>query len=260
MSGIVYNDNYEDVEIRDNTTLFRITRPSYSDPVNLLNGQGSFYSQGRYNYLQQATSYCSDNIFICISEVLFHMYEISQRKLKNNDMRGFRTESNKRLELVVFNTNKIENIAYIDSDEGRQNYKLNPTTITHSDTIYSELRDASNNVRLNKRVGMITPSARHSVGFVIVLFGDHSASVKNIDFKFPIKLSLLSEDLKMTTDNSLFSPFKIRINQTIGMFEFDTKYFKKNYNYLKPIPTSSTGKISFSRFFYEKNYPKAAIL
>ena len=260
MPGISIDKRYEKAKVEKDTRLYRLVKSAYSDLPNLLNGQGGYYAQGRYNYKHQPTSYCSDNVFLCISEILFHMYDVSLRKLKNNDFSGFRAESSKRFELVVFNSKTISNLIYIDSKIGRQNYNINSSTLTHSDTIYSGLQDVSHRVRLNSKEGFVTPSARHSKGFAVVLFGDHSKSIDHIEHKFSVKLSLLKEDLSMPVNDKSFDPVEDKISQNIGHFQFSVNDFRRNTIFLKPLPSSNKGRINYSRTYYSSNYPDSAIV
>jgi len=74
----------QDAQIEDGTILFRLASPLFSSQTDLLNGRGALKGRGRYHRIHQYTSYVSDNVLICMAELLYHMSRAAMKTLVNN--------------------------------------------------------------------------------------------------------------------------------------------------------------------------------
>jgi hypothetical protein len=263
--SIKYDAIRADAEIEQSTRLYRITSPSFVSKNFLLNGKGCILCDGRYHCIRDLTSYASDNVFLCIAEKLFHMSNMSLEKLKNNSPNEFFKVASKRCSLVVFKCNNVTDLVNINSDNACKQYNTNPSAITHPDTFYSQLQNISRRIRNNSKKGIISPSARHSKGLTVVFFGDHTASIEDIEFIFDIELSLVSEDMKtLASGGGGFNFRRDRINQNIGFFKFHQNQLSRNFALLNPRFSRPSGLIDFCRLRYRYinnlvPYPTCAI-
>lgn len=254
------NKIYEDAEIGDDARLYRITSPTYATKSTLLNGRGANSGDGRFHVIQQLTSYSADNVLICIAEKLFYMHYISLRKLSNNSYPEFKREATKKHVLSVFKCENIQDFIYVESSVARQNYQLNPSTVTYPDRIYAPLQTAGNKMRRANKNGIMYPSARHSQGLSVCFFGDQTNNIKSLEANIQLTLSLVSEDMTTLADDINFDPTSARISNSIGHFSFDDSDFRQYSNLLSPNLSSKDGYIDFHRIFYvHANYPSCAI-
>jgi hypothetical protein len=253
----------EGATIESGTRLYRITSPSFVSKKFLLNGKGSMMGEGRYHFINEPTSYSSDNVLLCIAEKLFHMNNAALKKLKNSSYGEFNGETSKKCILVVFKCKEINDLSNIRSKGALRKYNINPSTITHPDTIYRQLQTVSSNMRKNRKKGIISPSARHSEGLSVAFFGDCTSSILDIEHIFKLELTLVSEDLStLARDTQKFNPKVHRVSQNIGYFEFNTPQVKQFFALIEPRMGGLSGFIDFYRFKYNTNpqpYPDCAI-
>jgi len=220
---------------------------------------GCRFAEGRFHVFQQLTSYASNNFLVCIAEKLFYMSRTALEKLTNNSYGEFRGEATRQVVLVIFKCSRVSDLVYIESTVAIQTFALNPSTITHPDFEYEPLRNAANKIRPSKQ-GILYPSARHSEGWAICFFWDHSQTVKHVEAKVKVKLSLASEDLKFLADDPNFDPVHARLSHTTGYFEIDDFDFRQFKGLMYPNLPQRSGYIEFRRIPYEiAHYPACAM-
>src|SRR5436309_2430893 len=69
--------NYDpNARLLENAYLYRLTSLSHCGIAEILSGKGPLNSRqpGRFHAPQQQTTYCANNVLVCVAEVLFHMY------------------------------------------------------------------------------------------------------------------------------------------------------------------------------------------
>lgn len=261
MPNILIDNISKDSKIEEDTKLFRITSPTYATDQFLLNGKGSLVSEGRYHIIHQRTSYASNNVLLCIAEVLFHMIHQSLKKLKNNSYGEFKKEAHKEFVIVMFKCYEISDLVFIDSSEAYIKYSLNPSITTHPHFSYDPLRNAANTIRRDSSDGIIYSSARHSKGLSVCFLEDKTQIIKSIENKLKITLTLVSEDKNLVIDKN-FDPSRVRLNYEIGYFDIDTNDFKNFRTNLNPILPDHFGFIDIGRRDYSNPhvpYPDSAI-
>lgn len=261
MPGIKTNSIYQDAEVEEDAVLYRITTPSYADQQFLLNGGGSYKGEGRFHRIHQLTSYVSDNVLMCIAEKLFHMSYIALKKLRNNSYIDFRREATRKQVLVVFECKNITDLIHVESSQAINTYQLNPSTIIHPEQFYTPLQDVADQIRGLGCNGVVYPSARHSKGYSVALFGDMSSKIKgNISAKIRMTLSLVREDRSMLANDGRFDPTHNRISTNIGHFAFNATDFAQYQYLLSPNLQSAQGHIDFYRTYYgQTGYPASAL-
>src|SRR5262249_39427377 len=65
--------------------LYRLTSLAHSTAQDILSGGGTLNNPvpGRFNSPHQRTSYCANNVLICIAEVLYHMYRTALQRIES---------------------------------------------------------------------------------------------------------------------------------------------------------------------------------
>jgi hypothetical protein len=254
---------HQDAVIEDGTRLYRISSPLFSSKSDVLNGRGALTQQGRYHQVHQFTSYCSDNVLVSISEILFHMSRHALRSLANNmPLASWLSRAVVPRHLVILEMSRIDSLIYIDTDDCRNQTALHAGQIVHSsllihpDELYYPLQMASNFYRNASRLGVVYPSARHSRGLALALFLDHTNNIKNILGTLDITLSLVDESSEKPVSNA-FNPAQDKISQTRGYFQMKVSDFSRYQRLLYPLPSSS-GVIDFVRTNYS-HYPQDAV-
>lgn len=257
----------QDARIERNTVLFRLASPSFSSPTFLLNGRGADAGEGRYHVIQQTTSYVSDNVLLCMAEVLHHMARRSMRILENNGpLYQWHRNAHIVRQLVIFSVYDVPNLVFIDTDECRRqtaisaNQIISSSLLTNPDHLYWPLQKASTTYRGQNRQGIVYPSARHSRGFSVALFGDHTKSIQNLIASFQVNLSLVDEEtLQPVFFNPTYNPDSRKVGYTKGFYSISRNTLLANSTHLQPSLPKENGIIDFVRHPYS-SYPDEAVL
>jgi RES domain-containing protein len=264
----LYNVSKSDcnANIKSKAILFRLASHIHSDKTQILSGNGTTKCRtiGRFHGPQQRATYCSNNILVCISEILYHIYRgllnHIEIKAKYPILRNLvRTER----ALCVFNVKEINDLVYIDASDFRVEHdpKIIGAITVFPDQTYTPFAQFANKVRLNKN-GVIYPSARHYKDWCLVLFNDETDKINNIFERTNVRLSLLSEEHDLNKPPHFCDPTKQKINSTKGFYEFTdlTKFEElKSQSLIYPADLPSQGIVDFVRIKYIQ-YPNDAIL
>jgi len=247
------------------TTLFRLASLSYSSESDLLNGRGTYANEGRYHVHQQLTSYASNNVLVCITEILYHMSRRAMNFLINNGpISLWQAYAHQARKLVLFTVDQIPELVYIDTEESRNRTaagiqkSLHSTVIINPDCVYSPLQLAGNHYRSLHKRGVVYPSSRHFEGLAVALFGDHTSSLTKIVGKLDVNLILVEDTSNKLATSPQFNPYHDAISHTRGYYQFKRSHFTTHGNLLAPFLPSSKGYIDFVRRPYIK-YPVDAI-
>lgn len=254
----------QDAEIEAGTTLYRLASITFSSGPDLLNGRGAMAGEGRYHYVHQATSYCSDNVLVCFAEVLYHMSRQALDSLANNmPLATWLTRAVVPKHLVVFEIRAIPDLVNIDTDDCRNQTAMRARQIvgssllTHPDMVYDPLQQASNFYRRSGRNGVVYPSARHSRRYAIALYADKTSAIVRIRATLDVTLKIIDESTGIPVDGLIFDPSRQKVDQTRGYYQISSSHYHSAQSLLVPnIPIS--GIIDFSRRLYV-HYPTDAV-
>jgi hypothetical protein len=250
---------YQDTDIPAGTIVFRLTSPTWADQKLVLNGRGADHGSGRYHRIHQPTSYVSDNVLLNIGEKLYYMNRDALRKLANNSLLEFKRAALRQEVIVILELDGISSLCHINSKECLVRHQLNRSLITHPDHHDQALHAAADALRFAQKPGVIYPSARHSMGSAIGLFGDHSGSIKRVVGKVRINLSLVSEDLQLRAGDTGFDPIEHRLSHTVGYFAIDAGDFSRFQYQLEPAINQPAGFLDYHRVVYPPSYPAGAV-
>ena len=258
----------EDANLLDGAYLYRLTSLSHNGIGDVLNGRGpvSNPSFGRFHGPNQMASYCSNNILVCFSEVLFHNYHRVLKRVEENAPYAdvCSTIEDKR-NLIIVKVREIKDLVFIDSNSVRINYdkRITGTMAVNPNTLYSPFRDLSDSIRMNRRRGVIYPSARHSEDFCIALFNDETSRIiPHSYYKLTVKLKLIHEKQKPNEELATIDPYEDKLHSTMAHYEIkdENEYDKlKNSGCINPNNIPPKGMIDFVRRTYV-SYPNDAVL
>jgi hypothetical protein len=254
------NRRNPDAAIKDGAILYRVTSDMYSGKKHILTGAAPLGSlnQGRYNTYHQRTTYCANNVTVCLSEMLYRLYrgvlDGVQAGLAPHHLEQLITKS---YNLVVFAVGKIDGLVYVDSDGAKlYNPKLTGTSVTSPDPTYAPLHQFGTNVRGAGKRGVVYPSARHSDDFAFALFYDETKKIKTDPYKvLDLRLQLISEGQDFKSKHP--GPFDFtrdKMHPTIGYYEFaDEDAFRdlKVQKLINPDDLAEWGYIDFVRRRYD---------
>jgi RES domain-containing protein len=253
-------------KLHENAVLYRLTSFTHSNKEEVLTGKGALRDSGRFHVTHQRTSYCANNMLVCLSEVLFHNYQGVLSRMNDNQPWQ---EVNELIEdercLVMFKVGEIDKFVFIDSDAVRVdlNKRMSGTMVVFPQANYLPFQQFSTSLRGIGMNGVFYPSARHSKDICIALFEDHSKKVKKSDYRtLAVTLNLLKENQNFNSPIEICDPFSDKIHPTMGYYRFDNEmaFIKaKSDNYLNPPNIPIEGKIDFVRRLY-LNYPVDAVL
>jgi RES domain-containing protein len=253
--------------LRKGACLYRVTSLSHNSVGDVLAGRGPTMSRypGRFHRIRQATTYCANNILVCISEVLFHMYRdaldcIQARKPRPEIRSKFLQK--KCLIVTKLNTD-LRELVYVDSkDIVEFDHRICGTTCVFPDASYQMFHDLSDRLRTVSKKGIIYPSARHSKDVCIALFDDETDAVDTACFeKLYLDLSLLSEEQEPGEELRRIDPFEDKLHPTMGYYKFlDSGQLQKiiDAGLCNPAPLMDKGIVDFVRRRY-KQYPNEAV-
>ena len=265
MARVTWNINDDNTAIGEQCLLYRITSPNHCDASHMLNGMAPIFTRtmGRWHRPQQTASYASNNLLVCMAEVLYHNF----RALLNGIREGFpaaklRTSYASDRVLQIARVKRIENLVYAESLDFQRDYKLYGTAVVYPDPFYDLFQKINDDLRGadRRKSGVVYPSARHSRDFCAALFDDETNKI--IDFwKLSLRLTLVHENQHSGEPPMPADPSKDKINQNMGHYIFEDadelqKLDRQGMIHPKGIP--SQGYIDFVRRPY-KRYPKHAI-
>jgi hypothetical protein len=254
--------------IKDGAVLYRIASLSHWDWKDIISGNGTMRkkSEGRFHRVDQRASYCANNIIVCLSEMLYHMYRKFLAQLE-----GSQPEDHSKIwtaqmyRLAIFPVKRIDELVYVDSiGAKRYDSRITSSTVVFPDPIYGPLHNFSDRVRQKEKSGVVYPSARHSKDFAFAFFKNESRKVKKeVFYQAPfITLQLIAED----QDTSSFPPARFKahtdkLHATMGYYQFNDpghldKLKSDRLIYPEDIPIS--GYVDFVRRLYTV-YPRYAI-
>lgn len=256
--------------IDDGATIYRLTSPSYANIGDAFTGAGcaNSSSKGRFNYSHQRAIYCSNNILLCISEILFHNYRTTLDRIANNyTPELIREKIEDKKALVIAKTQDIGDMVYLDSKDFYREYRMPEvygTWLVHPDINYPPYQTVAGMIRDNEKNGIMYPSARHSRDVAIVLFKDTTSKIKEDDYyALEVTLKLLKEDTTPANSSMVVcDPNDDKLHFTMGYYCFeDHEQFEnlKNLNLINPSKMESSGMIDFVRRNY-KDYPHDAVM
>jgi RES domain-containing protein len=263
------NQQDSDAEIKDGAILYRIASLSHWEKTFILSGQGAVVtgSTGRFHRVHQQTSYCANNVIVCLSEVLYHMYRqvlkaIDDGILSQSHIFQRVTQLHK---FVIFSVSDIDNLVYVDSIDAKSyDRRIISTTVVYPDPTYGVLHKISDEVRMQNKNGVIYPSARHSVDLAFAFFKDETAKIKTDFYEAPLlKLQLIAENQIISSmPPTPIKPFSDKLHATIGYYEFmDAAHFQTldSNGLLYPAGLPVSGYVDFVRRQYS-TYPRQAYL
>lgn len=251
--------------VLDGAVLFRIASLSHSDKNNIISGEGGTMksSVGRYHQGQRV-SYCANNVIICISELLYHMYRKVLDGIKDGQpTRHLSSWFKQEYNLAVFSVEEISDLVYVDSI-GAKSYdpRILSSTVIFPDATYDPLHDISAKLRLEGKNGVVYPSARHSKDLAFAFFNNETSKIKGAFYEtLLIKLQLILEDQDCSAfPPNTFKPHTDKLHATMGYYEFENPdHFNKlkDSKLIYPNDTPPRGYIDFVRRHY-LNYPREA--
>jgi hypothetical protein len=265
-----YDFNHRDLSaaaLKDGAFLYRIVSHLHCDKDKVLNGEGALLGRGRFHRYQRAT-YCANNVFVCIAEVLYHMNrQVLDGIEKGDGASELLSKIQDERTLTIMAVDEIKTFVYADSREAASVYNARHITgpsITCPDATYDPLNQFSEAVRDDGKYGIFYPSARHSEGIAFVLFQDGTARIKTGFFeKLRIKLRLIGESQdrsRMPPDR--FGIFEEKLHATMGYYEFlDPSKLARldGKNQLNPTNLPVQGYVDFVRRRYI-SYPDDAYM
>lgn len=235
-----------------------------------MTGLGPEYSRepGRYHRIQQRTTYCSNNILVSISEVLFHMYrkalDAISACLEYSHVAQYLFQPRV---LVVFGVSQIDDMVLVESQDvqDRHGTHLSGTMLVHPDPHYKVLPEFAEELRSERAKGVFYPSARHSLDLAFAFFDDNSNCIMDDTYELlHLELRLVTED-----QNPAIQPTPItreivrykKLHATMGHYAFTDPATLQNLDsagLLYPQGLPNRGMVDFVRRHYV-HYPHDAV-
>jgi hypothetical protein len=166
--------------------------------------------------------------------------------------------------LAIFAVKRIDDLVYLDSIGAKvYDSRVISSTVVFPDPTYGPLHAISNRLRMDKKGGVVYPSARHSKDFAFAFFKSETRKIKEEFYETPfINLRLIVED----QDTSSFPPreFKVhtdKLHATMGYYEFsEPPHFEalKREGLIYPDSIPVSGYVDFVRRHYS-DYPGGAV-
>ena len=166
----------------DGAYLYRLASLPHCGPDHMLTGGGPLNSPmpGRFNSPHQRTSYCSNNILVCMAEVLYHMYRtVLTRIEKEQPALSIRNSLTDKRSLDMVKVKEINDIVFADARDVSIDFgkRIRGTAIVFPDPHYKFLWDFNNEIRMQYKKGIFYPSARHSQDICVALFDDETSRI-----------------------------------------------------------------------------------
>jgi len=264
-----------EASLRENAILYRLTSVSHNTEDTILNGWGPVGNRqrGRFHQPDQLTTYCSNNVLVSISEVLYHMYRSLLDQLgKASDTNPekysviLKQMAKRTKALVVFRVKAIEHLVHLDSEAVQYDYRTNitGTLSVWPDATYTLFDSLNVSFRDRRRRGLYYPSARHSRDKCIALFSDQTERVvKDELHSLRVDLQLIPEDFDFLSDPEKFSPFRKKVHPTMGYYRVvDADKFAEleERGMIHPAGMRTAGVVDFVRRRYsDEAYPADAV-
>jgi RES domain len=213
--------------IQPGAYLYRLTSLNWGEPQYLLNGGGPLHSSdnGRFHVAHQRTTYCANNVLVCLSEMLFHMYRsVLNCIAKGRPVAAIREPTERYLWLTAAQVDVIDELVNLEALDFPRNYgpKMTGTMTVHPDSEYEEFQRLSTRLRGEDKRGIVYPSARHHRDYCFALFLDETRSV-NVATFFRLKLALRlvgeEHNFNVEAGTGCF-PDQHKIHGSLGYFEF----------------------------------------
>lgn len=265
--GYDINRQSPTAHIKNGAILYRLASIHFCDKAQILNGLGPVGARkkGRFNEPDQLTTYCANNVLVCLSEVLYHLYRSLLDAIRDKaDYDDVCKCTVWKKCLVVFKVKEIQDIIYIDSDGVRVQYdsRITGTTVVFPDPVYDPFYYINSRIRNDGKEGLFYTSARHSRDICIALFNDKTEKAIDVCEKLPVELQLIPEGQDPKSIPIKLNPYKDRAHPTMGYYKFENSAeFNRvcHTGVINPKHIPSSGIMDFVRRNYAK-YPKDAIL
>lgn len=250
----------------DGAYLYRVTSLHHANLEHALNGGGPANSNqpGRFHSPQQRTSYCANNVLVCIAEVLYHMYRMALQGVEGiSEAAHIRSAFKDKRCLVVLRVSEIDNLVYIDADDVAYdfNVRLCRTATVFPDPRYEVISKLNNKLRSQNKRGVFYPSARHSQDVCVALFQDETKRIETMYEVLTLDLCLLPESQKCGRDPRDIDLHRDKIHPTMGYYAFenvDKLNDLKRQGLIYPAKIPQRGMIDFVRRRYD-DYPSKAV-
>lgn len=251
--------------IGDDAMVYRITSPTHCNQEHMLNGMAPRYTrtEGRWHRPQQPATYASNNLIVCMAEVLYHSYRSVLDGIRDNlPPSRLKACYTKERVLQIARVGAIQNLAHLESDDFRREYKVCGTATVYPDPYYKLYQNINDDLRgpVRRMSGVVYPSARHSRDYCAVLFDDETQRIKNF-WVLPLRLSLLHEDQRFGEPLIPARPDQDKMHPTMGYYEFDSPeefQILEDQGIMNPSGLPPKGFIDFVRRRYPE-YPKHAV-
>jgi hypothetical protein len=244
-------------EVSDGGYLYRLASINWAEAQFFLNGGGPLHSSsnGRFHVAHQRTTYCSNNVFVCLSEMLYHMHRcVLDRIMHRDSIAAIREPTERFFWLTGAAVETLNDLVYLDAMDFPRVYgpTMTGTMTIHPDKEYEEFQKVSTRLRGEGKRGVAYPSARHHRDHCFALFLDETDRVKvPTFFRLLVVLRLIGEEHNLTVaPGTGCHPDVHKIHATLGYFEFQdaselTKAIKDKL--LNPDFIPGRGFLSFSR-------------
>jgi len=261
------NNQFHEAAVRQGAYLYRLTSPTHCSIEHVLSGKGPLYSseEGRFNAPQQITTYCANNVLVCLAEVLFHTYERAIRSIERRlDYAFIRRCLVAERFLVVLRIEEIPDLVHIDSEGVTVDFdaRMRGAASVLPRATYKLFQDFHNSVRRRQKKGILYPSARHSRDVCFALFYDETARVITESYAaVPVTIRLIAENQDLAGNPRDFSPFTDKIHPTMGHYEFHDPAQLMDLvskGEINPPDLPVSGMLDFVRRPY-RSYPGGAV-
>jgi len=264
-----YDRNHDSyvAKLRDGALLYRLASMQHCSREDALTGAGSLEApvKGRFNTAQQRTTYCTNNVLVCIAEVLFHMYRRALRAIENRaPAHEIRATMREKRCLLVLRIHEIDGMVYADSKDVALDFdpRVCGASVVFPDPYYKFLWEFGDEVRSRGKKGILYPSARHLNDVCIALFYDETERIDpNFDIALDIELRLVAEDQDYTQPLRSCDPFDDKLHATMGYYCFTNSTELENARTaiaLNPLDIPASGMVDFVRRQY-RAYPAHAV-
>src|SRR5580692_1084508 len=108
--------------LEEGAFLYRLTSENWTGRECILTGHGPLNtrSSGRFHSRQQSATYCANNVFIPLAEILYHNYRsVLDKMLAMLDADLILPLLQQERYLIVFRVRTISDLVYMDSESAR---------------------------------------------------------------------------------------------------------------------------------------------
>ncbi|MDP2898138.1 MAG: RES family NAD+ phosphorylase [bacterium] len=265
----LYDKEYQNYEagLKPGAYLYRLTSIHFCHASDILSGNAPLDSKdpGRFNEAGQRTTYASNNVLVCIAEVLFHRY----RTLLNN-IKEFQPSAAIRMRrpvekvLAIVRVGGITELVFIDTQAASLEFdrRMCGTSVIFPDSTYEVFYSVNRELRQKGKRGAFYPSARHSRDFCVALFRNETGSTDPALFEsIYVRLQLVPEDQAFDAPPRECQPYADKLHATMGYYCFlDVSRLERlrASGALNPADIPSSGYVDFVRRHY-RQYPTSAV-